>query len=90
MTTITRRTLPTYTFTEADLDKIKLAIKAQKWDKYSYFYACHGMDHYGYMWVESYKKAEWIEIFFKLLPEKFHLIKDFTTFKHLSFVPSSK
>jgi hypothetical protein len=68
-----------------ETEKIKQAIKAQKWDKFSYEYAikhmnAHYMSH-GYMG----KKADVIERFYNDIqePKKWNCIKDFTTFKNI-------
>ena len=67
-----------------ETEKIKQAIKAQKWDKSSYEYAIHAMNP----WTNIsglYLKKELIERFYRDIqePKKWNCIKNFTTFKNI-------
>jgi hypothetical protein len=68
-----------------DIEKIKQAIKAQKWDKASYIYALEGMNLHSYGAFDMRKKPEVIEIFYRHIqePVKWARIKDYTTFRNL-------
>lgn len=68
---------------EQTIIAIQNAIKAQKWNRSSYEYAMNSMLPYRY-W-DVYKKAELIEIFYKTIETKFHLIKGYTTFRNIQF-----
>lgn len=65
------------------VQKIKDAIKAQKWDKYSYVYAINAMLPYYWGDGEGRYKADVIDYFYELIETKFNNIKGFTTFKNL-------
>jgi hypothetical protein len=68
-----------------ETEKVKEAIKAEKWDKFSYEYAIKRMNAYYLPHGHMGKKAEVIERFYKDIqnPEKWARIKDFTTFKNI-------
>jgi hypothetical protein len=71
-----------------DIEKIKQAIKAQKWDKASYAYAIDGMNPWIFPISGMYSltlKKELIERFYKDIQdaEKWARIKDYTTFRNL-------
>jgi len=67
-----------------NIEEIKQAIKAQKWDKASYEYAIHAMNPWTYI-SGLYLKKELIEKFYADIqePKKWARIKDFTTFKNI-------
>lgn len=67
-----------------ETEKIKQAIKAQKWDKASYEYAIHSMNPWTNI-CGMYLKKELIERFYADIqePKKWACIKNFTTFKNL-------
>lgn len=69
-----------------NIEKVKEAIKAQKWTKSSYVYA---MDHIElYRCWDSYKLAELKEMFFNKIADynNFRKIESFTTFRSEGFV----
>lgn len=68
--------------TEQNIQAIKDAIKAQKWNRSSYEYALNAMLPYRY-W-DVYKKPELIANFYEAIETRFNAIKTFTTFRHLS------
>jgi len=70
--------------TEQNIQSIKDAIKAQKWDKSSYVYAINGMLPYYWGDGEGRYKADVIAYFYQLVETRFSAIKGYTTFKHLS------
>lgn len=67
-----------------ETEKIKQAIKAQKWDKASYEYAIHHMNPWTNIYG-MYLKKELIERFYKDIQDakKWACIKNFTTFRNL-------
>ena len=67
-----------------EIEKIKQAIKEQKWDKASYEYAIHNMNPWTHI-SGLYLKNELINKFFRDIqePKKWARIKDFTTFKNI-------
>lgn len=71
--------------TPQQIEAIKGAIKAQRWDKHSYQYALSGMDHWGMWEYSTLLKKEIIERFYLMIETKFYLIKHYTTFKNIEF-----
>lgn len=65
------------------IDNIKAAIKAQKWDKYSYVYALNAMKPHSF--YDRYKKQYLIDLFFEEIESKFRCIAHFTTFKDVQW-----
>jgi len=67
-----------------EIEKIKQAIKAQKWDKASYEYAINAMNPWTII-DGMYLKKELIERFYREIqnPKKWACIKNFTTFKNI-------
>lgn len=68
-----------------ETEKIKQAIKAQKWDKFSYEYAIKHMNTSYLQHGHMGKKAEVIERFYADIqePKKWARISNFTTFKNI-------
>jgi hypothetical protein len=71
-----------------EIEKIKQAIKAQKWDKASYEYAVDAMNPWIFPISRMYSlklKKDLIERFYADIQdaEKWARIKDFTTFKNI-------
>lgn len=70
-----------------NIETVKTAVKAQKWDKYSYAYALdHIYPHSLYAHsLDIYKKVELVEKFYTAIqdPAKFARVKSFTTFRNL-------
>lgn len=77
----TQKVLPETIKTE-----IQKAIKAQKWDKSSYAYAVHAMDHWNSkgFFPDHCLKTEIVAEFWKLIDTKFYMINSFTCFKHIT------
>lgn len=71
--------------TQADKDKIILAIQKDHWDKYSYQYALTAMNPHGVWLHGTEKKQYYVDKFYELCETKFHCIKGFTTFRNLTF-----
>lgn len=65
------------------IDNIKAAIKAQKWDKYSYVYALNAMEPHR-AW-DVYTKKHLVEIFYEYIQHSFRSIARFSTFALLEW-----